>query len=115
MNAQPIWRTVWLEQLLQDARYAFRVLHRNPGFTAVVVLTLALGVGLNTAVFSAVNSVLLQPLAYPFPERLVWMTTFDDRSTLEGVGRPDFVNWKEQATALDLVVAYTAQDSTLAT
>ena len=70
--------------MVRDAQYAIRKLTRSPGFTAVVVLTLALGIGASTAVFSVVNAVVLRPLAYPEPEQLVRIT-----SELRGFGATD--------------------------
>src|SRR5437868_3947160 len=72
-----VWYRSWIDQLWHDLLFTFRILRRAPGFTAIVVLTLALGIGLNTAVFSVVNSVLLRPLEYPHPERLVWLGEYD--------------------------------------
>jgi len=97
----------WLETLLQDLRYGARTLRKAAGFTAVAVITLALGIGANTAIFSAVNAVLLRPLPYRHPDRLVWVTEIwhkDHDNAL--VPNPDYTSWKMQAHSFEEMAAY---------
>src|SRR5262249_12715308 len=72
-SARDAWAFLWLESLLKDIRHAFRAIRRSPLFSLVLILTFALGVGVNSAVFSVVRTVLLRPLPYPDSERLVWL------------------------------------------
>ncbi|HTM89767.1 MAG TPA: permease prefix domain 1-containing protein, partial [Terriglobales bacterium] len=87
----------WLETLLQDVRYGLRTLRKAPGFTAVAIITLGLGIGANTAIFSAVNTVLLRPLPYKDPSRLVWITEIWHKEHDNGlIPNPDYTNWNLQ-------------------
>ena len=101
-----VWIPLWWDQCVQDVRYAARLWRRAPGFSLAVALTLALGIGMNTAVFSVVNAVLMRPLAYPHAERLVWIAPSDSRGQDEVVMSPDFEAWRDQSTALDRLAGY---------
>ncbi|HEX5482169.1 MAG TPA: permease prefix domain 1-containing protein [Terriglobia bacterium] len=74
-STHEMWGYQWLETLRQDVEFGLRTLKRNSGFAAVAVITLALGIGANTAIFSVVNTVLLRPLPYKDPGSLVWAAT----------------------------------------
>ena len=79
---------------MNDVRFAFRQLLKNPGFTAVAVLTLALGIGANTAIFSVVNAVLLRPLPYTESDRLVWLSERSRNFPTMSVSYPNFTDWR---------------------
>jgi putative ABC transport system permease protein len=101
--------------LWQDIRYALRMLSKTTGFTAVVVLTLALGIGANTAIFSVVSAVLLRPLPFPEPERIVSIHEVDMRSGETGrpLSYPDFADLRAQSHSLEAAAAYDESSSTL--
>ena len=96
-----------MENLVQDIRYGIRTLAKNPGFTAVAVLTLALGIGANTAIFSVVESVLLRPLPYPQPENLVeiW-NTYQPQIPQIGLSPGDYADWRQQNASFSEMGAY---------
>jgi putative ABC transport system permease protein len=99
----------FLETLVNDARLGFRMLRKEPSFTAVAILTLALGIGANTAVFNVVRSVLLNPLPYSDPDRLVSITeSFPGLpSTLADlVPIPDYLHWRDQNRVFQTLAAY---------
>ena len=97
-----------MDTLLNDLRFAFRTLRRNPAFAVITVLTLALGIGANTAIFSVVNGVLLRPLDYPQPDRLVFVTTRFPTLGFEQfwMSLPEFVEFRDNTQAFSSVGAY---------
>jgi putative ABC transport system permease protein len=97
-----------LETFWQDARYGAWMLRRNPSYAAVIILTLALGIGANTAIFSVVNSILLKPLPFKDPNRLViiWETDTKNRATNSPVSSSDFIDWKDQTRLFEEIAAW---------
>lgn len=97
----------WLESFFQDVRFGLRDLRRNPGFAAVAVLTLALGIGATTAIFTVVNAVLLRPLPYPHPEELVYVQQVLGNYGVQAfVYSPESSAWQDRSRSLRQVAAY---------
>jgi putative ABC transport system permease protein len=100
--------------LIQDGRFALRQLARSPLVAAVAILTLAIGIGLNTAVFTLVNAVLLRPLPYPHPERLVWIAPYDELHKQQTfASRGDYLVWRQQTRVFEKMAAYGTRDLNL--
>src|SRR5688500_4475178 len=104
-----------MDTLLQDIRYAARSLAKAPGFAALTVLTLALGIGANTAIFSVVNAVVLKPLPYPQPERLVYITSQFPTLGFDQfwVSVPEYLEFRTWSTSYDAVGGYNISASNL--
>jgi putative ABC transport system permease protein len=105
----------FVDELLQDLRFGVRMLRKNPGFSLIAVLTLALGIGANTAIFSVVNAVLLRPLPYAAPERLVFIYNSLPGWGIQKLGlfEAEFLRLRDQARALEQVSFYTSTTLTL--
>jgi predicted permease len=98
---------------LQDVRYAARMLGKNPGFTAIAVLTLALGIGANTALFSVVNGVLLNPLPYLQPDQIVALSRKTPDFAEASISYPDFLDWQKDNRSFEAIAAYREDDFNL--
>ena len=103
-----------MKTLLEDLRYGARMLVKSPGFTAVAVVALALGIGANTAIFSVVNGVLLRPLPYKEPDRLVTIFGAEKRFRHMAISPADFVEWRNQNTAFEDLAVYSGGSFNLA-
>jgi MacB-like periplasmic core domain/FtsX-like permease family len=100
--------------ILQDLRYAFRMLMKHPGFSAIAVLTVALGIGANTAIFSVVNAVLLRPLPYPEADRLTLLNESSEQIPDMSISMANFNDWRAQNSVFESMLAYQG-DSTVFT
>jgi predicted permease len=104
-------RWLWLDDLIRDVGYGLRQLRRNPGFTIVAIITLALGIGATTAIFSVVNGVLLRPLPYPSPNRLMILYENSSTSKVMSVSYPNFLDWQRQQRSFSALAIYHWADS----
>src|SRR2546422_2756003 len=107
-EVREMWGWAWSERLVQDLAYAVRLFRRAPCFSAIVVLTLALGIGANTAAFSILNAVLLQPLPYRNPDRLI--AIWDREIHAKGTSKlfdlySDYDNWKKSGRSFEEITA----------
>ena len=100
MRARPV------DSVTSDVRYALRALRKNPGFTAVVMLTLALGIGATTAIFTVVDHVMLRPYPYPNIERIMMMMETTRNGQIMSVAWPNFVDWREQNQVFESIGIY---------
>src|SRR6266566_3530563 len=94
-----VWGWRWLEELVEDVQFGLRMLRKKPGFVATAVLTLALGIGANTAIFSVVDAILLRPLPYPEPDRLVriWESSPKRDVVRNSVNPLNFLDWRDHS------------------
>jgi MacB-like periplasmic core domain len=108
-------RGFWLETLWADVRYGLRMLRKSPGFTIVAILTLALGIGANTAIFSVVYAVLFRPLPYANPQQLVVVFSAKPQEgiAMTGVTYPDFEEWRRQNHVFSEMAANQQHELTL--
>ena len=104
-----------MEQLLQDVRYAIRNFFRQPSFALTAIVTLALGIGATAAIFSAVNAIVLRPLPFPQPDRLVAVTNFWTKTGLIGstVSAPDFVDWHAQSRSFKALAYFAGGENSI--
>src|SRR5215469_16501841 len=102
----------FFETLAQDVRFGLRMLRKSPGFTTVAVLTLALGIGANTAIFSVIDAVVLHPLPFPNPQQLVWLNGQFPQSDGAAISNPDFVDYRAGNHSFEQIFAMGFRSST---
>ena len=114
------WDALWLQpqrwedEMIQDLRYGIRTFLKNPGFTAIAVITLALGIGANTAIFSVVNAVLLRPLPFRDPAKLMMVRVFDVRNNNQSsASYPNFVDWRAESRSYERLAVFRTRNFAL--
>jgi putative ABC transport system permease protein len=112
-QAHESWQFPTLETFIRDVRYGLRAIRRSPGFSLILVLTLALGIGANTAIFSVVYSVLLRPLPYPAAERLVWLGESTAKASGISVTWINFQHWRNENTSFEDMAGISWSDVTV--
>jgi len=112
-HARDAWTFGAAETIAQDLRYGLRSLRRSPGFALVVVLTLALGIGANTAIFSVVNSVLLRPLPYPAADRLIRLAESDPKADGISVTWVNYQHWRNENHSFEEMAGFHTAHLTL--
>jgi len=106
---ESVWRyrsLPWIEDVWRDLRFALRSLAKTPGFTLIAILVITVGIGVNTAVFSVINTILLKPLAYPDPQTLMQLLNSGPRGSFPGANIPKFNIWRQQRGIFERVAAY---------
>ncbi len=112
-HQRAVRRTRTMEAIWQDLRYAVRTLIKSPGFAVVALVTLALGIGANTAIFSVVNGVLLRPLAFERPDQLVWIKETRNQGGTMDVAYPNYIDWRDQNTSFTGLAALSSFRTTV--
>ena len=112
-DVRAVWTRRWLDEIVQDVRYAFRTLRKSPGFTIVAVVTLAIGIGANTAMFSVVNAAILQPLGYPQPQQLMFLTTRSSDAEQGSFSPAEYWELREITQSFSVVAAFTMGEANL--
>src|SRR5579872_6073211 len=111
--ARQRWRGTTVATLLHDLRFGVRTLAKAPGVTAIAVIALAIGIGANTAMFSIVRAVLLKPLPYADPGRLVQLSTSTPQFRDASVSYPNFLDWQAQSRSFESMAAYRTENFNL--